>query len=194
MTVAREAIQKFADELGVDYCTVQAVIDTETNGKAFLADGRPVILFEGHIFWKQLNAVAINPRDFVAGNEDILYQTWTKKYYRGGAGEYERLERAMAIDRKAALCSASWGLFQIMGFNFAQCGCKSVEEFVEKQKNIDEQLKLAAAFLKNAGHVPALKKKDWATFARRYNGAAYAENQYDVKLKNAYNKCELHRR
>lgn len=32
----------------------------------------------------------------------------------------------------------------------------------------------------------ALKSKDWAEFAYRYNGEGYAANQYDIKLAEAY--------
>lgn len=32
----------------------------------------------------------------------------------------------------------------------------------------------------------ALQKKDWKTFARLYNGPAYAQNGYDEKLSKAY--------
>ena len=49
----------------------------------------------------------------------------------GGLKEYDRLERARAIHREAADSSASWGLAQIMGFNYQVSGCKSVSEFVE---------------------------------------------------------------
>jgi hypothetical protein len=35
--------------------------------------------------------------------------------YKGGAGEYSRLEAAMTLDKEAALKSASWGLAQVMG-------------------------------------------------------------------------------
>jgi len=32
----------------------------------------------------------------------------------------------------------------------------------------------------------ALKSKDWAVFARRYNGPGYQANAYDKKLARAY--------
>lgn len=192
MQLTRSAIQTFADQLGVEYCAIKAVITVETSGKAFLADGRPVILFEGHVFWRELNRLALNAREIYNADRsirDILYPTWTKEHYKGGAAEYERLNRAIEINREAALRSASWGLFQIMGFNFPLCGCGSVEEFVAAQADINAQLRLAATFLKNAGHVPALITKNWPEFARRYNGPAYAENGYDKKLQKAYEKC-----
>ncbi|HHS92586.1 MAG TPA: DUF3380 domain-containing protein, partial [Campylobacterales bacterium] len=34
-------------------------------------------------------------------------------------------------------------------------------------------------------------EKDWATFARRYNGKSYKENQYDEKMEKQYNSSNL---
>lgn len=188
--LSKERIQSFAAELGVEYCTVKAVIEVETGGKPFLTDGRPLILFEGHIFWRELNRLALNPESFACSDTaDILYRTWTKKHYKGGAGEYERLQRAITINQEAAYRSASWGLFQIMGFNCELCGEPDINEFVRKQESLESQLTMAAAFIKSAGHTVSLARKDWASFARRYNGPAYAENDYDGKLRRAHEKC-----
>lgn len=43
-------------------------------------------------------------------------------------------------------------------------------------------------FLQNSKLVAALREKRWADFARGYNGPGYTANQYDVKLKEAYEK------
>ncbi len=40
----------------------------------------------------------------------------------------------------------------------------------------------------NKALLAALKARKWSAFARGYNGAAYAENLYDVKLARAYAK------
>lgn len=148
---------------------------------------RPIILFEGHIFWSQLKQRGINPELHVKGNEDILYPKWSKAHYVGGVKEYERLYKARKINREAADASASWGMFQIMGFNHELCGEKSVAGFVDMMHKSElHQLLLSARFIKSAGMLPALQQKNWAEFARRYNGPKYAENKYDTKLKNAY--------
>ncbi|PCR16417.1 hypothetical protein CQA65_30210, partial [Klebsiella pneumoniae] len=42
--------------------------------------------------------------------------------YTGGDAELERLHGAIAIDKDCAYESASYGLFQIMGFNCVICG------------------------------------------------------------------------
>ena len=88
----------------------------------------------------------------MAGNEDILSHKWKKTHYKGGLGEYTKLEKASHIHHKAALASASWGLFQIMGFNYAACGCKDVDEFHYKMcQSEGTQLDLFVNFLKSNG-------------------------------------------
>ena len=104
-------------------------------------------------------------------------------------GEYDRLEQARKINHEAADASASWGMFQIMGFNYAACGEKSVDNFVKAMCMSEcRQLVLSARFIKQSGMLSALQAKDWAEFAKRYNGPAYEQNQYDKKLAAAYQK------
>ena len=48
--------QRVADWLGVEMAVVKAVQTVETGGRGgFVAPGRPAILFEGHIFWRELH-------------------------------------------------------------------------------------------------------------------------------------------
>lgn len=179
-----------AQFLNVEIAALKAVEEVETGGRGgFVKVGYPTILFEGHIFWSQLKKKGLNPEDYVSGNEDILYPEWTKKYYKKGMAEYERLERAKKINEAAALCSASWGMWQIMGFNYPACGCADVFDFgTEMQLNEGTQLNLFVKFLQTNGWDKYLRNKDWAGFARHYNGPAYKENKYDEKLENAYLK------
>ena len=176
--------------LDCEPAALKAVQRVETGGKGgFFAPGKPAILFEGHIFWSQLKKKGINPESHVAGNENILYPKWEKGHYKGGIGEYDRLKQARKIDREAADASASWGMFQIMGFNYAACGESSVESFVDSMCESElKQLVLSARFIKQAGMLPALQAKNWAEFAERYNGSAYAQNSYDKKMAEAYQK------
>lgn len=176
--------------LDCEAAALKAVCQVETSGRGgFIADGKPVILFEGHIFWEQLRKRGLDPRQFTAGNENILYPTWNKRYYSGGIREYERLEQARRINREAADASASWGMFQIMGFNYAACGENSVADFVDAMSESElKQLLLSGRFIRRAGMLPALQSKNWAEFARKYNGPAYAQNSYDLKLTAAYRR------
>jgi hypothetical protein len=178
-----------AAALNVDVASIKAVAEVESMGDGFLPNGKPKILFEPHIFWKELVKRGINPANHVKGNEDILYQKWGAKPYGKYSEQHGRLERARAINRDAALSSASWGKFQIMGFNWKLCKCESLDEFVNAMTmSEDEHLKLFANFLLTTDLDEALKQKNWAAFARGYNGTGFAANNYDKKLKKAYEK------
>ena len=181
--------KRCAEYLGVEPAAIKAVKTVETGSKGgFLSSGRVAILFEGHTFWQQLKNRGIDPQKYVKGNEDILYPHWDRSKYKSGEAEYTRLEKAKAINEEAALASASWGAFQIMGFNYRSCGCSSVKEIVERMSHGEAaQLRLFAEFLKSMRIVDALRRRDWATVARNYNGQGYKANQYDTKLLNAYN-------
>jgi hypothetical protein len=179
-------IQKAANTLGVNVATVKAVYKVESNGKGFVGD-RPKILFEGHIFWRQLKKHNLNPSNYYQGNENVLHPKWSKRYY--GQNQYARLEKAKKIHSDAALESASWGLFQIMGFHWKSLGYTSVQDFVDKMSaNEGEQLMAFVKFIEVNHLTRYLKVRDWAGFARRYNGPGYAKNRYDVKMAKAYRK------
>ena len=144
-------------------------------------------MFEGHIFWRQLKKVGIDPAPLAAANPDILYERWTRGHYKGGVGEYDRLNRAININKTAALASASWGTFQIMGFNFKACGYNNVEDYVNAMYVSEgKHLEAFGGFIKSVNLVRHLVTKDWAAFAKGYNGPAYAQNKYDTKLAAAY--------
>lgn len=187
----------FAKNFNLELETVKAVNEVESSGKGFLIDGKPKILFEGHVFWKQLLSRKIDPKKILnKNNEDVLYQSWTKKFYKGGSGEYLRLEKAAKIIdsdecEEAAYCSASWGAFQIMGYHYEKLGYQSIWEFVDRMnKNEGEHLNAFGLYLKEFELIPLLQKKKWAAFAKAYNGKNYAINKYDVKLEKAYLKYQ----
>lgn len=190
----------FSKNNNLELPAVKAVNEVESSGKGFLLEGKPRILFEGHVFWRELVKRNINPKTLLnPGVEDVLYESWTKKYYKGGAAEYVRLEKATGLSasslvKEAAYCSASWGAFQIMGFHYKNLGYASVDQFVtDMNKHEREHL---AAFGKFIGQsvfsgkklMDWLREKNWAKFANGYNGAGYRQNKYDLKLETAYKK------
>jgi hypothetical protein len=176
--------------LDVEEAAIRAVCEIESGGRSgFFKDGRPIILFEGHIFWQQLKKRGIDPEKYKDEYRDVLFPKWDKSSYKGGVAEYDRLNRAATLNEEAALASASWGMFQIMGFNHKLCGYNTVQEYVQAIKaDSNNHLLSFAHFLKNTGIDKPLRSLDWATFASRYNGPGYKQNQYDVKLQNAYLK------
>jgi hypothetical protein len=172
------AIQAAAARIGCDVAAVKAVIDVESRG-GFQPDTRPKILFERHLFHR-----------LTGGAHDAAHPDISSPDaggYVGGAGEYARLERAIALDRDAALKSASWGAFQILGRNHEAAGFANVEDFCAAMcRSEDDQLGAFVAFVL-ANHLDdELRRQDWAGFARGYNGPAFEKNRYDQKLATAH--------
>ncbi|HYC03497.1 MAG TPA: N-acetylmuramidase family protein [Azospirillaceae bacterium] len=175
-------IARAAAALGCAPAAVRAVLKVETGGKGgFLPDGRPRILFEAHLFSRATGG------RYDAGHPAISAPSWNRKLYAGGAGEYDRLAAAVALDRTAALASASWGLFQILGSNFRECGHADVEAFVAAMVSGEgAQLDAFVNYVRRRKLDDELREGRWADFARAYNGPAYAANQYDTKLAAAF--------
>lgn len=182
--------ERAAKSLDVEVAAIKAVYEVESGGRSgFLKDGKPIILFEGHIFWNELKKRGIDPEKYSSEYKDVLFPKWNRSSYIGGAAEHNRLEKAGRIDKDAALCSASWGMFQIMGFNHKLCGFATVQDYVEAiQHSASNHLVSFVEFLKNTGLAKPLKELDWKTFAKRYNGSGYEQNKYDQKLQVAYIK------
>lgn len=188
--LTNEMIKDLANRLGIEPALLKAVQIVEAAGRdGFLSNGRPQILFEGHIMYKEFHK-KFPDRDLAYLCKKfsmVFYPKWDKSKYFGGLGEYKRLELAKEIDEECALKATSWGMFQIMGFNHNLCGCKDVFDFVHKMSESHEkQLELMYYFMNNSGCLKELKEKDWAGFAKKYNGPGYAQNAYDQKLRNAY--------
>jgi hypothetical protein len=185
------SLDELAKKYDLEPAVILAIQSVESGNNGYLPDGRPKILFEGHVFWRMLRAAGKNPVDYVKGNEDILFEKQDRSKYTRGASEYTRLEKAERIDRVAALKSASWGEFQIMGFNHKTVGYPDVDSFVESIKQPGAgQIRAVLAFMENNKLLPLVRgrHKNWAKFAAAYNGAGYKKNQYDVKLQKAYER------
>jgi hypothetical protein len=171
-------IESAAASIGCQVAAVRAVIDVESRG-GFLPDGRPKILFERHYFSR------LSGRKYDGSHPDISNPKWGG--YKGGSAEYDRLARAIKLNRGAALQSASWGSFQIMGSNYKTAGHADVESFVAAMvAGSAGHLKAFVSFVKKNGLADELIRLDWAGFARGYNGPAYKANKYDEKMAAAY--------
>lgn len=182
-TLTDDDFESAAYRIGCDVAAVKAVADVESSGEGFLSDGRAKILFEGHIFYKYTRG------KYSASNPTVCYTPWTKKYYLGGLREYDRLKEAEGLDQTAARLSASYGKFQIMGFNFPHCGYRTVDDFYEAmQLSEAEHLSAFLEYVRHANLDEALKEHNWARFARGYNGPEYWKNSYDKKIEAAYLK------
>ncbi|MGN5592565.1 N-acetylmuramidase domain-containing protein [Stutzerimonas nitrititolerans] len=185
----RQDLQQAADRLGVPLASVMAVNQVESRGEGFSANGRPVILFERHVMHARLqaNGLSAAEADALAAKHPALVNRKTGGYI-GGTAEHQRLAQAQQLHVASALESASWGLFQIMGYHWQRLGYLDAQHFADTMALSEAaQLDAFVTFIETdpALH-KALKGKKWAEFAKRYNGPAYAKNLYDVKLARAY--------
>lgn len=184
-------IQAAAKELGCEPAIVQAVTLVEAPRGGFIPapDNRPVILFESHQFHKFTNG------KYDHSHPNISTASWVANYGATGKHQYDRLYEAININlkdpaiRTAALKSASWGKFQICGFNFSNAGCDTLEEFIEASVDSEaSQLDLFISFVVNTGCDQYLINKDWSSFALHYNGVGQVE-YYAGILKSNYQKA-----
>lgn len=192
MAVSLQKIEAEAKRLGVEVAALRAILEKESSGSGFNADGTPKILYERHIMFRRLSVnLGILKAGLLAKTHPALVHS--SGYGAGGYGKYseqpKKLERAATIDRTSALESCSWGIAQIMGYHWKLCGFSSVQGFVNAMyKSEDAQFEVFVKFLEGAGIVPFLKKLDWAGVALRYNGSNYKQNNYDKDLAKYYKK------
>ena len=170
-----------SNKIGCAVSTIKAVDLVESKGSGFLTNGEVKILFEPHIFWKYLKKGGFTPL-----LSDVCYPKWGTNPYGSINTQHNRLQKAVKINRDIALMSASWGRFQIMGFNYKACGCKNIQDFINKMMESEEsQLDLFVNYIISSNLDDELAGKDFKGFALQYNGPLYYKNNYDLKMKQA---------
>lgn len=180
-----------ARRLRCDEAAIRAVSDVESRGDGFLYDDdskewRIKILFERHIMYRLLKIE--NGRDkalsAVYANPDVV--NTRSGGYSGGNAEHGRLAKARRIDKDLGLESASWGMFQTMGFHWERLGYKSAVDYVlTLSKGEPEQLEAFCRFIETDKRLlNAIRSRDWAMFAEIYNGRDYKKNKYDTKMRD----------
>ncbi|UVL00509.1 N-acetylmuramidase family protein [Pseudomonas sp. B21-048] len=187
-----------AQRLDMPLANLYAVNEVESKGRGFLDIGKPVILFERHIMYRQLSNVrheSDNPgelkrrADQLAAAHPAIVNPKAGGYV-GGAAEHQRLGSARVLDDIAAPEAATWGAFQIMGFHWKRLGYASVQDFVAAMSaNESQQFDAFVRFIETDPTLyKALKTRQWAVFAKHYNGPDYQRNLYDIKLQRAFER------
>lgn len=169
-------------------CTVaaiKAVAEVESKGEGFLPSGRPVILYEAHVFHRLTQGAHATALDRYGA--PLSVPRWNRSLYgRGGEHQHLRLADAARLNADAAIQACSWGQFQIMGENYYSLGYYTLNTFVSAMQSAPGQLDAFVRFIHTNKLATHLRTLDWSAFAARYNGPAYAENQYDVKMARAF--------
>jgi len=158
----------------------------------FNDDGTPVVLFERHKFDKHTKGRFRGRKcpgvpDAVAV---ISSPVWDRKTYGSTSIQHTKLAFAATLDREAALKSASWGLFQILGENYAVAGYDDLQSFINAMiRDVDGHLRALIMFIRhNRGLLTAVRSKDFPMVAFHFNGERFKENQWDTKIATAYAK------
>jgi hypothetical protein len=174
-----------ARELGAEAAAVHAVAEVESGGRTgFDSANRPKILFETHKFRRHSQG------KFNESHPDLTARYGTETYYASrGKDQWTVIREAFALDPHAAVKSASWGMFQVLGSNAFDCGWETLEQFVTDMFYSEGQhMRAFLGFCKKNNLTQYLISKDWASFASGYNGPDYAVNLYDTKMEKAYNR------
>lgn len=150
VTLTDADFQNAATQLGngIAVNIIKAFAIVESGGRSgFGPTMMPVVAYEGHIF-----------RKYTQRKYDKAYPLLSYPYLekagpqwrannKDQATAWKTMLAAFNLAPEAALMSASYGMFQIMGFNFAACGYRNVFDFVTAIKlNAGQQLKAFVGF------------------------------------------------
>lgn len=176
-----------AKTLGCETRMIRAMALKEGKDHGFDELNRPVILFE------PLHFAGFSKNRKWKGKEydDLLHLQPKPHLYGSTSAQWNRLQRAYALNPEGALKATSWGKFQVLGSNCIYVGFARVESFISAMCS-SEQNHLAAfvAFIQYNKLQSALVAKDWDKIADVYNGHHYKASGYDKKLKLIYESLD----
>ena len=179
-------IEDISKQKGWNLAFLKAIASVESSGEGLVPDlvtmtGRPKVRFEPHKFNKK-SQLKMPFTDGGKGFSKIKSET-----------NWNAFCTALKIDRELAIASTSFGMFQIMGFNWKTAGAKSLEDFFKGNYSEDKQLEYFSNFVgSHAGRRKILERSeitlaDCVAFAKSYNGPSNAD-AYGKKIWAAYNK------
>lgn len=180
-------VRAVAAQRQIDAAALLAVVEVESGGQALVEIGgrpMPLILFEFHVFHRQLRAAA-RPAAIGAG---LASPRWGQlPYPRTQRERYALLARAKLIDREAAYAACSWGVGQVLGENARWLGYESAEALADEAcSGVAGQVRLMLRFIDRRGLAPALAARDWVRFAEGYNGPQQARHNYAGRMAAAH--------
>ena len=173
----------------IDTGAAVAVLCVESRGKGFGLDGRMIIRFENHVFWRRWGKY--NQDLYNSHFRYSAQKAWQKHMFRENPRgrwmpfhgkqdqEWRVFEFARKLNESAAMRSISMGGPQIMGFNHSRIGYDSVQEmFNAFQSDIRYHVLGLFDFIKGSGTtspmIAALQRNNFETFASYYNGPGQA--------------------
>lgn len=193
--VTSDQILNIAKTLGdTNQKRIMAVAKVESAGSSYTNDGLVKILWERHLFYRQVKKVIyfagyknqyISHPDFGGYTMDInnnkINDSW------------EKLSYAVCTDVDAAIQSISIGKFQVLGKYYKEMGYKQPIDMLwdasrseSSHYNMLANYILKVANLKNAFLRISANPETCRDFAKGYNGSMYAKYDYHTKIASAY--------
>ena len=186
-------VRAAARDLNVEPAALYAVVLVESAGRTgTMIDGElePLIRWEGHYCYRLAKKKGQDILNRFMRARLAASKAQAIRNPKGQAGRYSMLDKGRLIDDEVAISSCSWGLGQVMGSHWKWLGYRSAVVFMEiARSGIEGQVDLMARYIAKAGLADELRARDWAGFARGYNGPNYAKFKYDTKMANAYAKA-----
>lgn len=185
--------EEIARDLGIETEVIKAVVEVETGRtrSGFHNDGRPLVNFDLTLFSNRAARHGVNMAAARREHPEVFARPDVRLHGSHQAAQHARLEGAMAIDSVAAVDATFWGMFQIGGFNYKLAGTESRSEFIRKVSRSEyDQLRMFANFIRNTGMLKHLRTRNWAAFAKMYNGPGYASRGYHTKMAAAYRRLK----
>lgn len=178
MQITRTECEACADSLGISPELVQTVARVESQGDL------SAFLFEPHVFSRLTN------HKYDATHPDVSYPNWDRtKYPSRKENRLIQLGKAIRLEPLKAYEAASWGIFQIMGFNYKDAGYTSALSMSQDlQSSVVANINAFGNMLRKMGLIDTLRNKEWEKFARVYNGPGFKLNNYHIKMQNEYER------
>ena len=178
-------IWTISNQLKVEPAVIDGIGITESNNAGWFPNGQLKILPEPHKFYEYLplkkKPAALKQGLATRSYEETKASGHYKRMTNGPGPRYALLEKWIAYDEKAAYMAISSGSFQIMGFNYETCGFSDAKAMFQAFCDSEaSHLKAFVAFITaQNGGLGALRKKDYDTIEKLYNGGgqngAYAK-------------------
>lgn len=169
-----------------------AIIEVESSGSGFGKDGRLLLQFEPNVFSRRSGVPLDKPNKW----------TWDENKVDVQSKEWLAFEDASKLNPTIAMESTSWGLPQIMGFNYKLAGYQDVKSMVESFKVSEyNQIKGLLNFISsNKALYNAITAGDYEKTSEIYNGRYHRElaakngwKPYPDKLKEAEDRYKAYK-
>ncbi len=173
-----------------------AILAVESAGNAYGSQGKVLIRFENHLFWrfwgkknksKYKEHFRFDKRKYWTNHlfRKSKDDNWTS-FHGNQEKEWEVFEFARQLSPTAAYISTSYGAPQILGTNYKKIGYKSPDDLLQHfQKDVRFHVLGLFDFF-SPQMIKYIQRKDFTSFAGYYNGSGQAI-RYGLYIREFYN-------